>query len=207
MSKPSFHRGTLLSLIVAMSGIVTGARAQKAPAPVMTLVVDETQAPRRLASVHEEIRVRPGNRALSYPLWIPGEHGPTGPIQQFAALRIHAGNEALPWTRDPEEIATIHVEIPAGVDRISVDFDTLLENTVSDHQFLLAWNTVVLYPRAIDKRQLMIEPSILLPPKWQQGSSLVLASRVGDRVNFAPISLERLIDSPLLGGDYFRAVQ
>src|SRR3984957_12607854 len=194
-----------LILIAATASIVTGVRAQNAP--TMTLVVDETQEARRISFGHEEIRVPPGNLALSYPLWIPGEHGPTGPIQQFAALRIHAGNETLLWTRDPEEIATIHVEIPAGVDRISVDFDTLLENTVSDHQFLLAWNSVVLYPRGIDKRQLMIEPSILLPPKWQQGSSLVLASRVGDRVNFAPISLERLIDSPLLGGDYFRAVQ
>src|ERR1700722_18263956 len=201
------HKPLVLALAIAVPALVTSARGQDTSASVMKLLVDESQAARRIAFVHEEIHVRPGSIALAYPRWIPGEHGPTGPIQQFAALRIHAGNEALPWTRDPEEIATIHVEIPAGVDRISVDFDTLLENTVSDHQFLLAWNTVVLYPRAIDKRQLMIEPSILLPPKWQQGSSLVLASRVGDRVNFAPISLERLIDSPLLGGDYFRAVQ
>src|ERR1700722_20332318 len=172
MSKPSFHRGTLLSLIVAMSGIVTGARAQKAPAPVMTLVVDETQAPRRLASVHEEIRVQPGNLALSYPLWIPGEHGPTGPIEELAAVRIRSGNTPLLWERHPEELATIHVETPPNTDRITVDFDTLLENTVSDHQLLLAWNTVVLYPRAIDKRELMIDPSVLLPANWQKGSSL-----------------------------------
>lgn len=80
-------------------------------------------------------------------------------------LRVHSGNTTLPWTRDPEDIYTIHVDIPVGTDRITVDFDTLLENTISDHQLLLAWNTVVLYPRGIDKRQLMIEPSILLPPK------------------------------------------
>jgi predicted metalloprotease with PDZ domain len=187
-----------------MSGIVTGARAQKAPAPVMTLVVDETQAPRRLASVHEEIRVQPGNLALSYPLWIPGEHGPTGPIEELAAVRIRSGNTPLLWKRDPEEIATIHVEIPPNTDRITVDFDTLLENTVSDHQLLLAWNTVVLYPRAIDKRELMIEPSVLLPANWQQGSSLEVTGRAGNRVNFAPVSLERLIDSPVLAGEFFR---
>jgi predicted metalloprotease with PDZ domain len=172
----------------------------------MTLVVDETQAARRIASVHEEIRVRPGSLALAYPLWIPGEHGPTGPIQQFVALRIRSGNAALPWTRDPEEISTIHVEIPANTDRIAVDFDTLLENTISDHQLLLAWNTAILYPRGIDKRQLMIEPSILLPPSWQQGSALVVASRMSNRVNFAPVSLERLIDSPVLAGEFFRVV-
>jgi predicted metalloprotease with PDZ domain len=197
----------LLALLVAIVGIVTCARAQNAPAPpVMTLVVDETQAARRIAFVHEEIRVRPGSLALGYPLWIPGDHGPTGPIQELAALRIHSGNAALPWTRDPEEIATIHVEIPDNTDRITVDFDTLLENTISDHQLLLAWNTTVLYPRGIDKRQLMIEPSILLPDNWKQGSSLTVTSQAGNRVNFAPISLERLVDSPVLAGEFFRDV-
>ena len=146
----------LIALFLTLSGALTSLRAQNAPAPDMTLVVDETQEARRIAFVHEEIRVRPGSLALSYPLWIPGEHGPTGPVNEFAALRINVRNAvgntamdaALPWTRDPEEIATIHVEIPAGVDRISVDFDTLLENTISDHQILLAWSSVVLYPRA-----------------------------------------------------------
>ena len=172
----------------------------------MTLVVDETQAARRIAFVHEEIQVRPGTLALAYPRWIPGEHGPTGPIQRFAALRVGSGSATLPWTRDPEDIYTIHVEVPAKTDRITVDFDTLLENTISDHQLLMAWNTAVLYPRGIDKRQLIIEPSILLPPNWQQGSSLRVTSLMGSRVNFAPVSLERLIDSPVLAGEFFRAV-
>ena len=195
-----------LALVAAMASIATCAHAQSVSAPVMTLVVDETQAAQRIAFVHEEIRVRPGSLALSYPLWIPGEHGPTGPTENFAALRIHAGSATLLWTRDLDEITTIHVEIPAGTDRISVDFDTLLENTISGHQLLLAWNSVVLYPRGIDKRQLMIEPAIVLPPNWQQGSSLVVTSRTGNQVNFAPLSLERLIDSPVLAGEFFRAV-
>ena len=192
--------------LIAITSLAMRAAAQDATTPAMTLVVDETQAARRIAFVHEEIRVRPGTLALAYPRWIPGEHGPTGPIQQFAALRVHSGNATLPWTRDPEDIYTIHVEVPANTDRITVDFDTLLENTISDHQLLMAWNTVVLYPRGIDKRQLMIEPSILLPPNWQQGSSLVVTGQMGSRVNFAPVSLERLIDSPVLAGEFFRAV-
>lgn len=195
-----------ITLFFMAAGIATSACAQSASVPAMTLVVDETQAARRIAFVHEEIRVRPGSLALAYPLWIPGDHGPTGPIQELAAVRIHSGGTALSWTRDPEEIATIHVEIPAGTDRISVDFDTLLESTISDHQLLLAWNTAVLYPRAVDKRQLMVEPSILLPPNWKQGSSLTVTSEAGNRVNFAPVSLERLIDSPVLAGEFFRSV-
>jgi len=180
--------------------------AQSTPAPTMTLVVDETQAFRQIAFVHEEIRVQSGPLALAYPRWIPGEHGPTGPIQNFAALRVRSGEVTLPWTRDPEDIFTIRVDVPPNTNTLTVDFDTLLENTISDHQLLLAWNTAVLYPLGIDKRELFIAPSILLPPNWKQGSSLPVTSQTGGRVTFAATSLERLIDSPVLAGEFFRAV-
>ncbi len=199
---PKYAALALISIIL----VTMSAHAQDTPAPVMTLLVDETQAARRIAFVREEIRVRPGPVTLAYPSWIPGEHGPTGPIQQFAGLHVRSGNVTLPWTRDPDEIYTIHIQVPPGTDKISVDFDTLLENTISDHQLLLAWNTAVLYPRNIDKRELMIEPSILLPPNWKQGSALRVTSQAGGRVNFAPVSLEHLIDSPVLAGEFFRAV-
>jgi predicted metalloprotease with PDZ domain len=199
----------LLSLVIFAPVTLIGAGArwpqQNTSEPLMTLFVDETQAARRIAFVREEIHVKPGNVALAYPRWIPGEHGPTGPIQQFAALRIRAGPATLAWTRDPDDINTIHVKIPAGIDTITVQFDTLLENTISDHQLLLAWNTVVLYPRGIDKRELMIKPSLLLPSNWKQGSSLKVVSQTGAQLSFAPVSLERLIDSPVLAGQFFRS--
>jgi predicted metalloprotease with PDZ domain len=191
---------------IAITVVATNTWAEDTSAPAMTLVVDETQAARRIAFVREEIRVQPGPLALAYPRWIPGEHGPTGPIEQLAALRIHSGNSTLPWTRDLEDIYTVHVEVPAGSDRITVDFDVLLENTISDHQLLLAWNTAVLYPRNLDKHELMIAPSILLPANWKQGSSLEVTGQIGARVNFAPVSLERLIDSPVLAGEFYRAL-
>jgi predicted metalloprotease with PDZ domain len=192
--------------LLTMSAAATSLRAQDVSTPAMTLVVDETQAARRIGFVREEIRVQPGALALAYPRWIPGEHGPTGPIEQFAALRIRSGDVTLPWTRDPDDIYTIHVVVPAGTNTLTVDFDALLENTISDHQVLLAWNTVVLYPRDIDKRRLMIEPSILMPANWKQGSSLHVTDQTGTRVKFAPVSLERLIDSPVLAGEFFRAM-
>ena len=195
-----------VGVLLAFAAVAAGAAGQSNPAPTMTLFVDESQAPRQIAFVHEEIRVRPGVVALAYPKWIPGEHGPTGPISNFDALKVHCGGVALAWRRDPDDIFTIKVDVPQGADTITVDFDTLVENTISDHQLLLAWNTAVLYPLGIDKRQLMIAPSIELPPGWKQGSSLQVVSAVGDRVNFAPLSLERLIDSPVLAGEFFRAV-
>jgi predicted metalloprotease with PDZ domain len=193
----------LLVLVVIATGDLA---AQNTSVPTMTLLVDETQAFRRIAFVHEEIRVQQGPLALAFPRWIPGEHGPTGPIENMAALRVRSGEATLHWTRDPEDINTIRIDVPPNTNTVTVDFDTLLENTISDHQALLAWNTSVLYPRGIDKRELLIEPSILLPPDWKQGSSLPVTHQDGQRVTFAPTSLERLIDSPVLAGEFFRAV-
>ena len=192
--------------LLMLAATATNAGAQVASAPAMKLFVDETQAYRRIAFVHEEIRVQPGRVALAYPRWIPGEHGPTGPIRNLAAVQVHSANLTLPWTRDPDDINTINIEAPPTADAITVDFDVLLENTISDKQLLLNWNTAVLYPRNTDKRMLMIEPSVLLPPGWKQGSSLTVLSQTGDRITFAPASLERLIDSPVLAGQFFRAV-
>lgn len=189
------------ALLIALT-----ATGQDIAKPILALVVDETQAARRIAFVHEEIRVVPGPLALAFPRWIPGEHGPTGPIQQFAALRVYAGGSTLPWSRDPDDVFTFHVQVPANTDHITVDFTSLLENTISEYQLLLAWNTVILYPRGIDKRDLMVAPSVMLPQKWQQASSLQVTAQSSGRVSFAPVSLERLIDSPVLAGEFLRIV-
>ena len=193
----------------------------------MTVAVDESQAARRIAFVHEEIPVSAGALRLAYPKWIPGEHGPTGAIEQVADLRITptvtaanrqatAGQsraaQALRWTRDADDIYVIHVDVPAGVDRLSADFAVLLQNTISDHQLLLAWHTVVLYPLGIDMGTLQVQPSVTLPPGWRYATSLKPANRVDFGVTpgtttFAPVSLERLVDSPVLAGEFLRSVR
>ena len=138
--------------LIATTAIAAGVSAQDNSAPAMTLMVDETQAARRIAFVHEEIRVQPGAAGARVSAL---DSGRTRADRTHSASRRAPDSfrqPALPWTRDPEEIFTIHVDVPAGAKSITVDFDTLLENTISDHQLLLAWNTVVLYPRGIDKR-------------------------------------------------------
>ena len=52
-----------------------------AQAPVK-LKVDATDAARRLFHVQMSMPAKPGPMTLLYPEWIPGEHGPTGPIAQ-----------------------------------------------------------------------------------------------------------------------------
>src|ERR1700738_5124618 len=57
----------------------------------VTLKVDLTDLDRRVLGVHESIPVKPGPLTLLYPEWLPGNHGPRGPIDGLAGLIITAG--------------------------------------------------------------------------------------------------------------------
>src|SRR6266545_4704554 len=60
-------------------------------APTITLAVDATEAPRKIFHARMTIPATPGAMKLLYPKWIPGEHGPTGPVVDTAGLKITAG--------------------------------------------------------------------------------------------------------------------
>ena len=55
----------------------------KAAAPPIELSVDATDVTKRLVHAKLTMPVSPGTARLAYPKWIPGEHGPTGPITDF----------------------------------------------------------------------------------------------------------------------------
>ena len=56
---------------------------------------------------------------LAYPKWIPGEHGPTGPIAGLAGLRLSAGGTPIAWHRDPVEMFAIHFDVPANATAVA----------------------------------------------------------------------------------------
>ena len=78
------------------------------------LHVDATDAPRRLLHVRMTMPAKPGSMTLLYPEWIPGEHGPTGPIADLVGLKIQANGQAIPWKRDPVNMYAFHITVPPG---------------------------------------------------------------------------------------------
>ena len=64
-----------------------------ASAPHVSLFVDATEAPRKIFHARMTIPAKPGTLTLYYPKWIPGEHGPTGPIQDLAGLKFTANGQ------------------------------------------------------------------------------------------------------------------
>src|SRR5690348_18416600 len=64
--------------------------ASAAPAAPIKLMVDATHAPEKILHAQMQIPVSPGPLSLSYPKWIPGEHGPTGPIVDLTGVEFFA---------------------------------------------------------------------------------------------------------------------
>lgn len=181
----------------------------------MELQVDLTDAPRHLIHAHLEIPVQPGPLTLEYPEWIPGNHRPTGPIDNVAGLFVRANGQELPWRRDDVDMYGIHVNVPRGVTKLDVSFDFLSvpgetgsddNGATSVNMTVLEWSCVVMYPAQIPVAQIQVIPSLILPPSWKVGSALTVSKQDGAVTSFAPVSVEQLVDSPAIAGRYFKEI-
>lgn len=194
-------------------GFTDGAEAPRPPASPLLLEVDLRDAPRHLLHAHLEIPVHAGPLTLEYPEWIPGNHRPTGPIDNLAGLVIQANGQVIPWQRDSVDMFAIHLTVPPGVSKLDVKLDFLVvrggtgsseDNSTSINMAVLEWNCVVLYPANTPVSQIMVRPSLVLPQEWKFGTALGVEKQEGTEVQFVPTSVEQLVDSPLISGKYFR---
>ncbi len=190
--------------------------AAKPAAPRITMSVDATQAPRRIIHARLTIPAAPGTLTVYYPKWIPGEHGPTGPIANLTGLMFRANGQTLKWRRDLLDGWTFHVEVPAGVSSVDASLDFVSAESsgglhtgrpsATDRLAVINWNTVLLYPAGWTSHQLTFEASLRLPTGWKFGTSLPVATQNGQETKFEPVSLATLVDSPVISGEYYRVV-
>jgi predicted metalloprotease with PDZ domain len=202
--------------IVALTALLLGASAYSQDAPIK-LDVDATDAPRKVLHTKLRIPAQPGSLTLLYPKWIPGEHGPTGPVNDLVGLEMSAAGRSLTWQRDPEDMYAFHVVVPASANVVEISLDFLLQSILggdggssaaASAQLLdLNWNEVLLYPAGRNTSELSYAPTLRLPAGWKFGTALTPASEGSARIEFAPVSLETLVDSPLLAGAHFRTVE
>src|ERR1044071_5953817 len=88
----------------------------------LTLSVDLTDLDRRLFLVRESMPVKPGPLTLLYPQWLPGTHGPNGPVNLLTGLVMTTRGRRLPWSRDPTNMYAFPVDVPGDVDRVDLEF-------------------------------------------------------------------------------------
>lgn len=196
----------LLSALLLIDAAAVTALGQAAP--TLVLDVDATGAARSVLRTTETIPVTPGPLTLFYPKWIPGEHMPSGPINDMAGLQITAAGRPLPWQRDDVEMFAFHCEVPAGVRQIEVAFDDVSQpgTTMSARVARIKWNRLLLYPRGMPGDQVIVTASLKLPPGWKYATALPVARESQDRVQFKGVTLTSLVDSPAIAGANFRRV-
>jgi len=195
-----------LSAFLACAIVAHAAFAQSGQ--TISLTVDATKTPRKLLHAHLVLPVQSGPLTLYYPKWIPGEHGPAGPIASLTGLKFEGNGKVIPWKRDLLDTFTFHVDIPAGVSKLDAYYDYIEPEggSATDKLLILEWNEVALYPAGTPAEKLMYESKLILPDGWKFGSSLPVAHQSGNEVSFKPISLDLLVDSPVISGEYFRVI-
>jgi predicted metalloprotease with PDZ domain len=183
-------------------------------AQVINLTVDATRAPLKILHATVQMPARPGPLTLYYPKWIPGLHEPAGPVANVTGLKFSANSQTIPWRRDLLDVYTFHVNVPQGANQITISFDYLepsggggpAAGAATDKLLVLNWNQVLLYPAGTPAAQITFKSKLLLPAGWKFGTALPVADQASGEVTFQPVALDRLIDSPLVAGEYYRAI-
>ena len=200
-----------VTIFLLLSFTVFGANG-----PTVTLSVDASDAPRKMFHAQLRIPATSGTLTLYYPKWIPGEHGPTGPITDLTGLKFTASGKPLKWRRDLLDGFTFHVEVPAGENEVIADLDYASPASyeagysggmaATEKLYIVNWNTLVLYPAGYPSDQLTYNASLRLPAGWKFGTSLHVTNQVGSVIHFAPVSLTMLVDGPVLTAEYLKVV-
>jgi predicted metalloprotease with PDZ domain len=182
----------------------------------LTLSVDLTDPAQKIFRVNERIPVKAGALTLYYPKWIPGEHSPSGTISAVTGLIITADNgQRVQWRRDLDDMFAVHLTVPAGAASLQLEFQLLSPGpggdfgqsvSATDSIEDLEWNQVVFYPGGYPVRNIAVRPAVRLPPGWGYATALQTTGSAHDAIAFDVVSLEQLVDSPLIAGQYFARI-
>ncbi len=185
------------------------------------LAVDASDAPRHILHSHVTMPAKPGPMTVVYPKWIPGEHGPTGPIIDVAGLKFISNGKDIPWQRDLNDMYAFHINIPDGANELQIYFDCLgnadksgflLGYASTENLTGISWNQAVMYPAGTKTDDVTVTASLKLPTSWQYATALERAgngdvsSRQMAWIDFEQNSLTQFVDSPVLAGRYFKEI-
>jgi predicted metalloprotease with PDZ domain len=189
--------------------------AEKAAVPAVPktpiqITANLTDAPRKLYHAEVDLPVTEGPLTLTTPRWIPGNHRPTGPVDDITGVVFTANGQTLPWRRDDVDLYEFHITIPKSVTTLHAHLDCIVTARVSQKMAVLEWEKLLLYPANIPTRDIPIQPSLIVPAGWgvgtalaPEGSGAYPVPAAGSTTKFAVTNVEQLEDSPIIAGEYF----
>lgn len=203
---PRFYSTVAAALLLALFSVP--AQAQKKS---IQITADLSDAPRKLYHAEIDLPVAAGPLALTTPKWIPGDHRPTGPVDQITGVVFTANGQTLPWRRDDVDLYQFHLVVPQGVTTLHAHLDCIVTERVSQKLAVLEWEKLLLYPANTPVREIPIQPSLIVPAGWGIGTALTPVGSgtypvpaAGSVTQFAVTNVEQLEDSPIITGQYFR---
>jgi predicted metalloprotease with PDZ domain len=210
----NIHQGVRAWTLVLAFALSTSAQATEQP---ITLTVDASEINQHRIETRMVIPAQPGPMTLLYPKWLPGTHGPGGPIGRLGGLKISAGGKPVAWQRDPLEMFAFQCEVPSGTTALEVELAYALTSSqdflevsvgvvASRHLAIINWNALVVYPKGGKTDELIYAPQLRLPAGWKFGSRLDQVRESSGTIEFKPVSLSRLIDCPVITGEHFRTI-
>ncbi len=217
-----------LAALLASAAAAQSPQPQPVPMPPATIApvdkpypgtikvhVDATDLDRRILTVHETVPVAgPGPLTLLYPQWLPGKHSPRGPVDKLAGLIVHAGAARIEWTRDPVDVYAFHLDVPAGVSTVDLDFEFVSPTAgnqgrvvVTPDMLNLEFDQTTLYPAGYFTRDIPVSATVKFPEGWQAATALrPVAGASAGEITYGTVPFETLVDSPIFAGRYVRRV-
>lgn len=187
--------------------------ARDVPFPgTIQLTVDASDVTRGIFRIRERVPVTgAGDLVLLYPKWIPGGHTPRGDINKVAGFKFTANGQPLEWKRDTIDVTAFHVNVPAGVTAVDVEFQYVTPTASNQGRTVatpdmasIQWISNSLYPAGYYVRQIPVQASVIVPQGWQVATALRPSGLSGNRVDYPVTSYEILLDSPLIAGAHYR---
>ena len=184
----------------------------------LQITLDATNISRKL--VQSAITINGGDDSLSvlFPKWIPGLHGPSGPIENLAGFKVfdHSG-APIQWERDFMEPFRFNVFGSAAQYPITVTLSYICNQptdlswgsdcTGTPTMAVINWNPVTVYPEGLITRNLTVLPRLILPQGWKYATAMPVREVRGDTLLFEKVTFEELIDFPVICGLYLKTLQ
>ena len=198
-------------LVCGLAATGFGVAAQDASHPVQ-LSVDLSDAPKRVYHSTMVFPVKEGPMALVYPKWIPGEHGPNGPIVDVTGVHFRVNGQEVEWKRNSVDLFEFDLTVPSGATQMEATMDSLLTADTSNGEVpsasaklaVLPWNLVVLYPKDTKSDDVMFHATLRVPSGWKFATALPRVKEEPNGAEFETVSLTTLVDSPVLTGQYMK---
>jgi predicted metalloprotease with PDZ domain len=193
-------------ILAAVLAVTLPGLSQKAP---IRITADLTEGPRKLYHAEIDLPVHAGENSFTTPEWIPGNHRPTGPVEDITGVVFTANGKPLPWRRDDKDLYQFHVTVPTGVTTLHAHLDCIVTGRASDKIAVLEWEKLLLYPAHTPVRDIAIQPSVTVPAGWGVGTALTPTTpydpntKPGGTIQFQETTVEQLEDSPIIAGEFF----